>query len=88
MAVPALHAACSCCTFFDGGDVATIKTFRELEVWQLAMDVVIECYGLTGAYPLEERYGLQRETRRSAVSIPSNIAEGHNGTHRPPTSIT
>ena len=58
--------------------MATIKTFRELEVWQLAMHVVIDCYSLTRGYPLEERYALQRETRRSAVSIPSNVAEGHN----------
>ena len=58
--------------------MAKIETFRELEVWQLSMEVVVDCYALTNRLPLEERYGLTRELRRSAVSIPSNIAEGHN----------
>lgn len=55
-----------------------ITSFRDLEVWRLAMAVAVECYALTRAFPPEERYGLRRELRRSAVSIPSNIAEGHN----------
>jgi four helix bundle protein len=42
------------------------------------MDVAVECYALTRAFPVDERYGLRRELRRSAVSIPSNIAEGDN----------
>ena len=58
--------------------MASIATFRELEVWRLAMDVAVDCYALTESFPLEERYGLRRELRRSAVSISSNIAEGHN----------
>jgi four helix bundle protein len=58
--------------------MATISTFRELDVWQMAMDLVIDCYDLTERYPAHERYGLTSHTRRSAVSIPSNIAEGHN----------
>ena len=58
--------------------MATIPTFRQLEVWQMAMDLVVDCYGLTARYPVDERYGLTGQTRRSAVSIPSNIAEGHN----------
>lgn len=52
--------------------------FRELEVWALAMDLVEEIYRLTAALPDTERYGLSSQTRRSAVSIPANIAEGHN----------
>ncbi len=58
--------------------MAKIETFRELEVWQLSMEMAVDCYALTNRFPLEERYGLTRELRRSAVSIPSNIAEGYN----------
>ncbi len=58
--------------------MATITTFRELDVWQMAMDLVMDCYDLTERYPTHERYGLTSQTRRSAVSIPSNVAEGHN----------
>ena len=55
-----------------------IRCFRDLEVWTLAMELVMECYRITDRYPTDERYGLARETRRSATSIPSNVAEGHN----------
>jgi four helix bundle protein len=55
-----------------------IRSFRDLEVWTLAMELVMECYRITDQYPTEERYGLAKETRRSAISIPSNVAEGHN----------
>ena len=55
-----------------------ITSFRDMDVWRLAMDVAVECYALTRAFPSDERYGLRRELRRSAVSIPSNVAEGHN----------
>ena len=58
--------------------MARIDTFRELEVWRLSMELALDCYALTSKFPVEERYGLTRELRRSAVSIPSNIAEGHN----------
>jgi four helix bundle protein len=54
------------------------KGFRELEVWQLAMDLVEHCYRISGCLPIEERYGLTSQIRRAAVSIPSNVAEGHN----------
>ena len=58
--------------------MAKISSFRELEVWQMAMELVIDCYTATERLPAGERFGLVREIRRSAVSIPSNIAEGHN----------
>ncbi len=54
------------------------KGFRELEVWQLGMEMVEHCYGITGSLPTEERYGLTSQIRRAAVSVPSNVAEGHN----------
>lgn len=51
--------------------------FKELQVWQRAMKLVKEVYIITTTFPNEERYGLVAQMRRSAVSIPSNIAEGH-----------
>ncbi|BBJ00331.1 four helix bundle protein [Ferrigenium kumadai] len=51
--------------------------YRELVVWQKAMDLVTEVYKVTAVFPNEERFGLSSQARRAAVSIPSNIAEGH-----------
>ena len=51
--------------------------FRELDVWRLAMDLTSSVYRLTADFPKEERYGLAAQLQRSAVSIPSNIAEGN-----------
>ena len=50
--------------------------FKELKVWQKAIDLVTETYRKSGVFPKEELYGLTSQLRRSAVSIPSNIAEG------------
>ena len=47
-----------------------------LDVWQVAMLLVRKVYDMTAGFPGEERYGLTSQIRRSAVSIPSNIAEG------------
>ncbi len=52
-------------------------TFRDLIIWQKSKDLVKVVYSLTEAFPDEERYGLKSQMRRSAVSIPSNIAEGY-----------
>jgi four helix bundle protein len=54
----------------------SVRGFKDLEVWQVAMKLVSTCYRLTSAFPDAERYGLTNQLRRSAVSIPSNIAEG------------
>ena len=53
-----------------------INTYRDLIVWQKAMDLVVAIYELTEDFPKEEIYGLTSQMRRAAVSIPSNIAEG------------
>ena len=53
-----------------------IKTYRDLIVWQKSMLLVKEVYELTKKYPNEELYGLTSQTRRAAVSMPTNIAEG------------
>jgi len=50
--------------------------FKELKVWQKAIDLVTQAYLKTQNFPKEEIYGLTSQIRRSAVSIPSNIAEG------------
>ncbi|MFT4196684.1 MAG: four helix bundle protein [Pseudoxanthomonas sp.] len=61
----------------------TISHFRELEVWQLSMELAQSVYSLAASMPREERYGLTVQLQRSAVSIPSNIAEGNaRGTTR------
>ena len=49
---------------------------ENLKVWKKAMNVAIETYKLSSDFPIEEKYGLTSQIRRSAVSIPSNIAEG------------
>ena len=51
--------------------------YSELVVWQKAMDLVTEIYKITATFPSDERFGLSSRARRAAVSIPSNIAEGH-----------
>ncbi len=54
-----------------------IKSFRDLEVWQLGMDLVENVYRISAVFPKTEIYGLTSQARRAAVSIPSNIAEGN-----------
>lgn len=54
-----------------------IKTYRDLVVWQKSMVLVTEVYSITRLFPKEELYGLVSQIRRSAISIPSNIAEGY-----------
>ena len=58
-----------------------MKSFRDLRVWQKAMDLVEKVYLLTQKFPREEIYGLQSQIRRAVVSVPSNIAEGHTREH-------
>ena len=57
-------------------DKVAAQSFRDLMVWQRAMQLTIAIYRLTGEFPREEQYGLTSQLRRSTVSIPSNIAEG------------
>lgn len=53
-----------------------IHSYKDLIVWQKAVDLVVSIYELTEQFPKTEIYGLSSQMRRSAVSIPSNIAEG------------
>ena len=54
-----------------------LRNYKELVVWQKSYKLCLEIYGVTKKFPNEERYGLTSQTRRAAVSIPSNIAEGY-----------
>lgn len=50
--------------------------FKELEVWQKAHRIALDIYEISRGFPREERFGLTSQMRRSAISVPSNIAEG------------
>ncbi len=54
-----------------------LKNYKELIVWQKSYELCLKTYRITTKFPNEERYGLTSQIRRSAVSIPSNIAEGY-----------
>jgi four helix bundle protein len=58
-----------------------IQSYRDLKVWQEAMNLAEECYRLTVGFPTTEMYGMVSQIRRSAVSIPANIAEGYGREH-------
>ena len=55
-----------------------IRDYKDLVVWQKAMDLVVEVYSLAKKLPKEETFVLSDQLRRAAVSIPSNIAEGNS----------
>jgi four helix bundle protein len=54
----------------------TNETYKDLKVWRMSMDLAKEVYNCTASFPKTEIYGLTSQMRRSAVSVPSNIAEG------------
>jgi four helix bundle protein len=54
-----------------------IQSFKDLDVWQMAMSLAKDCYVSTAKFPKEEMYGLTSQIRRASVSIPANIAEGY-----------
>jgi four helix bundle protein len=64
-------------TFFRNVPMA-IRDYRDLDVSNKAMDLVVECYRVAEAFPSHERYGLSSQLQRAAVSIPANIAEGRS----------
>lgn len=55
-----------------------ISDYKNLLVWQKTMDLVVEIYNITKLLPKEETYCISDQLRRSAVSVPSNIAEGQS----------
>jgi four helix bundle protein len=57
--------------------MSEINSYRDLKVWQNAMDIAERCYGLTQDFPKSETYGMSSQIRRASVSIAANIAEGY-----------
>jgi four helix bundle protein len=60
-----------------------VKSYRDLLVWQRAMDLAVQTYELTRAFPREEQFGLTSQSRRAAASVAANIAEGYGRATRP-----
>lgn len=58
-----------------------IKSYRDLKIWQKGIELVKQVYALTLKFPPHEKYALADQLRRSAVSVPSNIAEGQARQH-------
>ena len=54
-----------------------VRSYRDLIVWKKSIELVTEIYRCTQTFPKQETYGLISQLRRAAVSVPSNIAEGH-----------
>ncbi len=59
----------------------TLQHYRQLEVWQFAMDLAEKCYLATREFPKQELFGFVSQIRRAAVSMPANIAEGQGREH-------
>ncbi len=59
------------------------QNYKDLIVWQKGMDLVVAVYALTEKFPSSERFGLVKQMRNCATSIPSNIAEGSKRNTRP-----
>jgi four helix bundle protein len=55
----------------------TVTSFRDLGVWKAGITLVLECYAIADQFPKHELFGLASQLRRAAVSVPANIAEGH-----------
>ncbi len=58
-----------------------VRGYRDLKVWKLGIEIADFTYRITEFFPRREEYGLASHMRRTAVSIPSNIAEGHSRQH-------
>ncbi len=54
-----------------------VRTYRDLKVWQLGMEICTEVYAISRLFPDEARFGLTSQIRRASASVPANIAEGH-----------
>ena len=59
-----------------------IRSYRDLRVWQVGMQLTDRCYRLTRRFPKEELFGLTNQIRRASSRIPANIAEGYGRGHR------
>lgn len=57
--------------------MSEINSYRDLKVWQLAMEIAERAYEVTRDFPKSETYGMSSQIRRASVSIPANMAEGY-----------
>jgi four helix bundle protein len=57
------------------------KSFRNLKVWEISHQLVLEIYDSNINFPFNERYGIETQLKRAAVSVPANIAEGYKRQH-------
>ena len=62
--------------------MAAVRSFRQLEVWQVSMELATAVYAVSDMLPGTERFALASQLRRAAASIPANLAEGHGRTTR------
>jgi len=60
----------------------SLKSYRDLDVWEKSVDLVVLVYQLAKSFPSEEKFGLTSQIKKAAVSVPANIAEGYGRTHR------
>src|SRR5690606_28962169 len=58
-------------------DENSIHSYRDLRVWNEAMELAVACYRMTGSFPREEMFGMTSQIRRASASVPANIAEGY-----------
>ena len=58
-----------------------VNNFKDLKIWKVAIELVKKVYAVSSKFPKEEMYGLKSQMRRSAISIPSNVAEGFRRQH-------
>jgi four helix bundle protein len=79
-------SGCRVCALFVMDEKAeqamALKTYRELEVWQRAMDLVVEVYRLSAEFSVSREVWMTSQIQRAAVSVPANIAEGYGRSHR------
>jgi four helix bundle protein len=54
-----------------------ISSYKDLRVWQAAVELAVDCYGASGDFPAGETYGMTSQIRRCSTSVAANIAEGH-----------
>ncbi len=62
-------------------ETPSIKSFRDLRIWQAGMLLAERIYMVSRGFPKDETYGLRAQLRRAVISVPSNIAEGHTRSH-------
>lgn len=58
-------------------EVERVRSYKDLDVWKVSLELTVSCYELTKSFPKEEQFGLTSQIRRAAAAVPANLAEGH-----------